>query len=308
MDLRKLRIACIALACAAALGISAAATVHAAPDALGLSVVSAGHGKVRLTVTAGPSGAPNGFEVWWMTSSEFAGYGGVWPPPWVVGEGWVDYTGVGTLHTWGMPSVDFKLAPNQSLDVEIGDTYDESGVSGTTAAELSDGTDYVFCAYAYGATPGDASPLSVTLDRATSAQGQNCTFTLGFWKTHAGSWPVTSLVLGNTTYSQAQLLQILNQPVVGNGLISLVHQLIAVKLNIANGADPSAVSATITAADAQIGALVVPPIGSDSLTPASTSNETQILDDYNNGVSGPGHCGATPGKTSTWGHLKTLYR
>jgi hypothetical protein len=308
MDLRKLRMACIALTCAAAFAVSAAATVHATPDALGLAVVSAGHGKVRLTVTAGASGAQNGFEVWWMPSSEFSGYGGIWPPPWVQGEGWVDYTGVGTLHTWGQPSVSFKLAPNQSLDVEIGDTYDESGVSGTTTDELADGMDYVFCAYAYGATAGDGSPLSVTLDRATSVQGQNCTFTLGYWKNHASAWPVLSLTLGTVSYTQAQLLQILNQPVGGNGLISLAHQLIATKLNIANGADPSVVAATITAADTQIGGLVVPPIGAGTLTTASTSTNTQTLDDYNNGITGPGHCGDTPAKGSTWGHLKTLYR
>ncbi len=307
MSSSRMRIAVVALACAAALAVSTAASVHAAPDQLGLAVVSAGHGKVRLTVTAGPSGAPNGFEVWWMTTAEFATYGNAWPPPWVPGEGWVDYIGVGTLHTWGAPSVNFALQPNQSLDVEIGDTYAETGVSGTTAAALTDGTDYVFCAYAYGSTAGTGSPLSVTLDKATTAQGQNCTFTLGYWKNHASSWPVSSLTLGTVSYTQAQLLQILNQPVGGNGLISLAHQLITADLNIANGADPSAVSATITAANAQIGGLVVPPIGSGFLSPASTSSETQTLDDYNNGLIGPGHCGTTPTRNETWGQVKVSY-
>ena len=308
MDLRRLGLACIGFACAALLGVSVAADVHAAPDVLGLAVVSAGHGKVRLTVTAGPSGAPDGFEVWWMSAAEFAFYGGVWPPPWVPGEGWVDYTGVGTLNTWGAPSVDFKLAPNQSLDIEIGDTQDESGVSGTTAGELTDGVSYVFCTYAYGALGGTGSPLSVTLGKATTTQGTNCTFTQGYWKNHPSAWPVTTLTLGTVTYTQAQLLSILGQPVVGNGLISLAHQLIATKLNIANGADPTVIAGTVASADAMIGSLVVPPVGSGYLSPASTSTDTQALDDYNNGITGPGHCGETPAKVGTWGRLKALYR
>ena len=142
----------------------------------------------------------------------------------------------------------------------------------------------------------------------TSALVQNCTFTQGYWKNHPGVWPVPSLTLGTVAYTQAQLLAIFGQPAAGNGLISLAHQLIAAKLNIANGADPTAISATILAADALIGGLVVPPVGAGFLAPASTSALTQALDDYNNGLTGPGHCGETPARTATWGQVKTLYR
>ncbi len=303
-------ILCVGLIAAASL-LGTVATVRAqAPDQLGLALVTAGHGKVRLTVTAGATGAPNGFEVWWMTAAEFASFGNAWPPPWPAGEGWVDYTGIGTLHTWGASQVSFQLAPNQSLDIEVGDTYDESGVSGTTAAELTDGTSWVFCAYALGTTPGTASgsPISVTLSDATSSQGSNCTFTQGYWKNHTNVWPVSSLTLGTVSYSAAQLLQILNQSVGGNGLISLAHQLIAAKLNIANGADPTAIASTISAADALIGSLVVPPIGAGFLAPSATSSLTQALDDYNNGLTGPGHCPSVPTRSSTWGRIKSLYR
>jgi hypothetical protein len=117
-----------------------------------------------------------------------------------------------------------------------------------------------------------------------------CTFTQGFWKNHEEDWPVTSLTLGTVTYTQDQLLAILRRPVRGNGLVSLAHQLIAAKLNIAAGADPSAISASIAAADAAIGALVIPPVGSGSLSPSSVSALVDALDDYNNGVTGPGHC------------------
>jgi hypothetical protein len=110
------------------------------------------------------------------------------------------------------------------------------------------------------------------------------------------------------TYTKPQLLSILNQPAGGNGLIILCHQLIATKLNILNGADGSGISATVAAADALIGGLVCPPVGSGYLAPSSTNSLTNTLDDWNNGVTGPGHCGSTPVRESTWGRIKAIYR
>lgn len=118
-----------------------------------------------------------------------------------------------------------------------------------------------------------------------------CTFTQGYWKNHPNAWPVNSLMLGSVNYNQTQLLAILNQPVRGNGLVSLAHQLIAVKLNIANGADPSAVNSAVAAADALIGGQSVPPVGTGYLAPNATSSLNSALDGYNNGLTGPGHCG-----------------
>jgi len=70
----------------------------------------------------------------------------------------------------------------------------------------------------------------------------------------------------------------------------LAHQLIAAKLNIAAGADGSAVSGAIAAADALIGDLVVPPVGTDTLQPADTGALTTTLANFNEGATGPGHC------------------
>jgi hypothetical protein len=117
-----------------------------------------------------------------------------------------------------------------------------------------------------------------------------CTLTQGYWKNHADAWPVSSLTLGTVSYTQSQLLAILGQPVAGNGLISLAHQLIAARLNIATGASGSAISSSIAAADALIGGLVVPPVGSGVLAPATTSALVTALDNYNQGITGPGHC------------------
>lgn len=117
-----------------------------------------------------------------------------------------------------------------------------------------------------------------------------CTLTQGFWKNHEEDWPVSSLTLGSASYTQAQLLTIFGTPVKGNGLISLAHQLIAAKLNIANGASASAISSTIAAADAMIGSLVVPPSGTGYLDPSVTSALSDALTNYNEGITGPGHC------------------
>jgi hypothetical protein len=41
-----------------------------------------------------------------------------------------------------------------------------------------------------------------------------CPLSQGFWKTHSEVWPVTSLTLGSQTYTQTELLTILNTPAI----------------------------------------------------------------------------------------------
>ena len=115
-----------------------------------------------------------------------------------------------------------------------------------------------------------------------------CTLGQGYWKNHYPTeWPASvvsgGLTLGSVNYTAAQLESIFLVPPATNGLIALAHQLIAAKLNVANGANASAVAASIAAADALIGSRVVPPVGSGSLAPSVTSALTQALDDFNSG-------------------------
>lgn len=124
-----------------------------------------------------------------------------------------------------------------------------------------------------------------------AVQAGDCTLTQGFWKNHPGAWPVSSLKLGNKTYSKDELIEILTTPVMGNGLIKLAHQLIAAKLNIAAGADDAEIKATITAADALIADLEV---GVDRLPSRDVSELNDKLDAFNNGDIGPGHCEKAP--------------
>lgn len=133
-----------------------------------------------------------------------------------------------------------------------------------------------------------SSSLSGEHETDAGAVAGNCTLTQGYWKNHSDAWPVASLELGSVTYTTDELIAILKTPVKGNGLIQLAHQLIAAKLNVEAGADDAAIGASIDAADAMIGGLVV---GEDSLATSATSELTGELDAFNNGDVGPGHCG-----------------
>jgi hypothetical protein len=131
------------------------------------------------------------------------------------------------------------------------------------------------------ATPSPTATPSVT--PTPSATPSGCVFGFGYWKNHPEAWPVTELTLGNVTYTQEQLLDIMHQPVRGNGLVSLAHHLIATKLNVANGADPSCIAQTIADADALIGDLVVPPVGDGYLRPRDVNALKNVLEAYNEG-------------------------
>ncbi|KAA9333316.1 hypothetical protein F0P96_10110 [Hymenobacter busanensis] len=118
----------------------------------------------------------------------------------------------------------------------------------------------------------------------------HCTYTQGYWKNHPNAWPVQSLTLGGISYSKAQLITIFQTPVRGNGLLALAHQLIAAKLNVANGSSPAAVAADIAAADAMFVGKDLRANPQPSVPTSQTSALVGRLDNYNNGVTGPGHC------------------
>jgi hypothetical protein len=312
------RYAVAVLATAATLAFAAGpALAQGDFDTPTLTLGPTGLGKQTITVTAGATGAPAGFTIWWMPRAEFDANGGQW---WLYGDprqGEANFTGTPSLNVFPGEASSFALGPNESITVEIGDLFDESGVAVTGwrsswGGELEYGTHYVFCAFANATQTTYQSGFTENFD-ATTIQTQDCTYTQGYWKNHEEAWPpsCTPMTLGNNSYTKAELLQILREPVRGNGAISLAHQLIATKLNICQGANPSAVSACVNAADALLsgcGANKVPPIGSCNLAPNTTSATNQCLDNYNNGLTGPGHCPQTPARTATWGQLKVLHR
>ncbi len=294
---------------AAAVGLFVAAGPVAAQtlDAPLVNAMQSKPSSVRLMVIAGASGAPSGFEVQWITKAEFDLLGG-FPADGVAStlvEG--TFTGAPTFNTEGTAN-SYILGPAEGIEVELGQLFDETGVLADDTDELTPGTQYVVRVRTQGAGAGSPSDFTDAMIVNSSPLAANCTYTQGFWKNHFEVWPVTSLTLGTVNYTAAELLAIFNQPAGGNKLIILAHQLIAAKLNLANGADPSAAAATIAAADAIIGALVVPPIGGDNLPNSPAVGYANLLDDFNNGLIGPGHCGTVPASAATWGQVKSLYR
>jgi hypothetical protein len=274
-------------------------------DSPTLTVEEASRTSVTLRVTAGETGAPAGFTVMWMKRADYLARGG-W--------GSVSQPGVYSTNFYGTPTwniepgaTSFSLGPNADMKVEAGDLFDETGVLVTQAPELEAGTEYVFRVVASGDGVSQASEFSTTIEGSTTVIN-NCTYTQGYWKNHPESWPVSSLMLGTVNYTKTQLLQILNQPARGNGLLILAHQLIAAKLNVLQGANPAPASAAISAADAMIGGLVCPPIGSGFLAPLTVNSLATTLDDYNNGTLGVPHCGSVPTRNSSWGGVKAIYR
>ena len=124
----------------------------------------------------------------------------------------------------------------------------------------------------------------------------NCPHSQGYWKNNPDAWPVDSLTLGSQNYTNVELLRILQTPVGsgrgggGDASLILAHQLIAAKLNIANGSDPAPVSGVITNADfllsAYSGKLPYSIKPSTVAGQAMTASAT-VLDSYNNGLLTP---------------------
>lgn len=298
------------LAVCVCLAACASGALADALDPPSLSYVNSGRGTIRLLVSAGPSGAPGGFTLEWIPAATYDALGG-WPDETDARIMRGTFYGSPTLNTTD-GTTQYRLTSIEDAGVQLGDFFDETGVATAEAGELDQGTEYVVRGWANTFGSMSASiPCDNMRTQTTSNVGHDCTYTLGYWKTHPLVWPVNSLKLGTVTYTQAELLEIYDHAAKGNGLVSLAHQLIAAKLNIANGASaPPAVTAAIASADALIGSLVVPPVGSGFLAPSSTSGLTETLDEYNNGELGPDHCdtNTTAGTRSSWGRVKSLYR
>ena len=103
-------------------------------------------------------------------------------------------------------------------------------------------------------TGGDGTDIGA-FEAQTLPPPPPCPLGQGNWKNNPAAWPASALpmTLGSQTYTQTELLTILMTPI-GKGTkadasLILADQLIAAKLNIANGADGTPVISTIMNAD-----------------------------------------------------------
>jgi hypothetical protein len=136
---------------------------------------------------------------------------------------------------------------------------------------------------------------------ATVACEQGCTLTPGYWKTHSINGPApyddtwaqigedTTFFLSGTSY-----YNVLWTAPGGNAYYILAHAYIAAELNMLNGASvPADVQDAFDDATALFGAYTPEQIGALKGNKAPRPEFISlagILDGYNNGLSGPGHC------------------
>jgi hypothetical protein len=263
-------------------------------DAPSLSCAGSTAASINVQVCAGPGGAPAGFSLQWETAADYAANGNVWFASEDLRLCKASFSGNANLSR-------YNLGPNQCVTVDVGEFFFDNGASTGCPGALLCGTAYVFHAFAHATSSTNRSDFTSTLQCSTlpcQPDVAGCTYTQGYWKTHGpipsgnnlNEWPVASLALGTVVYNDLELLGILDNPATGNGLVALAHQLIAAKLNIANGSNDSDIAAAVAAADTLIGNQIVPPVGSGYLAPSGTSGLTGTLTNYNEGATGPGHC------------------
>ncbi|HYF63424.1 MAG TPA: hypothetical protein VD886_11460 [Herpetosiphonaceae bacterium] len=132
-----------------------------------------------------------------------------------------------------------------------------------------------------------------------------CTLTQGYWKTHSSYGPAryddTWALIGENTpfYSSGQsYYQVLWTAPKGDVYYVLAHQFIAARLNGLNGASSTPeVNAAMAWAERFFGSYGPSSTVSKSVRNQAASHAT-LLDNYNNGLVGPGHCAEeAPGLT-----------
>lgn len=110
-----------------------------------------------------------------------------------------------------------------------------------------------------------------------------------------------SLKLGSQTYTRDELLDLLDTSPRGDASLTLAHQLIAAKLNLAEGRDPDAIASTVEHADTLLSKLAgtlpydVAPSSPDG---RAMTSDAGVLDRYNNGRLTP-RCGPPPAAATT---------
>jgi hypothetical protein len=234
----------------------------------------------------------------------------------------------GTTDFTGTASVDFSSSPTITQIDQCIDISDTLGGSLGSACYGTDTLPKTFTYYStvgpYG-TCGDRTVDNKALfkarDSGTTGSDEwsvavhipcgGCTLSLGYWKTHAGFGPQPNVVSpllpvwlgtsGGTKSIQvstpAKAVSLLgfygsnNVFEASNGVNKLYAQLLTAKLNINKGADGSSVASTITSADAFLATH-----NSLDWKNLTKSQQQQVLgwvttlDNYNNGLIGPGHC------------------
>ena len=121
----------------------------------------------------------------------------------------------------------------------------------------------------------------------TAVTGTGCTYTQGYWKNKG-----KAAASAYTFFGQNALTILNTAPKGGNVYLILAHQYIAVTLNVNNGASLSGDALTAyNAATTYFGLATVTNTVPSGYTASQITALATVLDNYNNGLIGPGHCG-----------------
>ncbi len=152
-------------------------------------------------------------------------------------------------------------------------------------------------------TPAASATRTEAIFTQKSTFTPNCTFTIHFWRVYTEVWRIESIDLGSRSYSKEQAIALLNIEDPNLVTTRLLQQYIIVLLNTMKGADPTGIERTIERVSDWL--ILHPP--EIRLTQAENLEGEILADelqDFNDGVTGPGRCieepfTPTPGATPT---------
>ena len=188
------------------------------------------------------------------------------PTPTSTPSGTPTSTGTPTRTPTGTPTPTFTGTPTNTNTLTA--TYSPTSTGTPTFTDTPTGT-----------------PTATATVTPTFTPFENCTLTQGYWKNHDG-WPLSqnTLLCGMTWYN------ILQTTPSGDAWYILAHQWIAAELNQAKGASvPSNIAAGMAQAQTLLTANCAT-MPADEVTLATQLST--LLDNYNSGIIGPGHCAA----------------
>jgi hypothetical protein len=159
---------------------------------------------------------------------------------------------------------------------------------------------YAYSNTARVAAPSGAAAYSTwTVRVRVPCKSAGCTLTQGYWKTHGRAGPapydprwrnVGPLEEDTPFFRSGQTwIEVLRTPVRGSAYYALAHQYMAAKLNVLAGASAGALGDALGTAEVFLAA-------STPATTVSTAQRAQLLaladllDRFNSGAIGPGHC------------------
>jgi hypothetical protein len=145
---------------------------------------------------------------------------------------------------------------------------------------------------------GQSASASVTVTCTPPPSG--CTYTLGYWKTHSTYGPASkpdstwNLVGGPDaaffTSGKSWYQLFWTAPKGGNAYVILAHQYMAARLNILAGAATTSQVDTALAWATTFFSTYTPSSSLSTVVREQAIVYAGVLDDYNNGEIGPGHC------------------